>query len=141
MVEVTVADDNAGSNRLGHQGNPVEQFDEEFKEYDVEEDIGQDHQEIPEELYPSRNIRIEPDHIFGKQESCRERDAEGKHVRRGMGFESEKTQVKRLFAEHQMITHIKRENIQEYIDDSAGGIAVELQGHDATEQRIEQIDK
>ena len=118
----------------------MEHLDEKFQAEIIDEDIADGHKEVPDNLCPTTQSGTRETDMACHPEAREESDGELEHKSSDMGRESNKTEVKDLAFEDEMIENIVQHPFQHQVHATASRITEQLKAHELTERRIEEVD-
>ena len=118
----------------------MEDFDEKFQAEVVDENVTDSNEQIPDNLCPATQSGARKTDMSRHPKACKEGNGELEHEGRNMGRESNKTEVKDLAFEDEMIEHIVQQPLQHKVQAAASRITEQLKAHELAKGRIEEVD-
>lgn len=119
---------------------PLEHFDEELQAEVVDENVAYSDKEIPDNLCPTAQGGTRKTNMASHPEAREESDGELEHEGRNVRREGNKTEVKDLTFENEMIENIVQHPFQNEVQATAGRVSEQFEAHHFAERRIEKVD-
>lgn len=118
---------------------PAKRFDKKFQQHVVEPHATHGHQKIPHKLNPPPQVRALKHYVHAQIKTNGEGDEEGHEKGRHVRRKRNKAEVQDLFVQHVIKEDVIKKNVEQRVAAAAGRIVIGLNGHEAFEQGIKNI--
>lgn len=118
---------------------PAQCFNKEFQQNIVQSNTSHSNHKVADQLDSSAQIRPLKDDIHAQVKTNRERDKKSNDERCYMRLEGQHSYLQYLFVQYEIVNHVVEKNIEQCIASTAGCVMISLNGHEPSEQRVEDV--